>query len=127
MPKVLVLKAQGCEVKNFDIFGPILTGKDHITSWMLPAENSQHAQKCLRRVLKAICQKSLLHLFQQCLAPCNRLLWGSHARGLKTPFELSLAFWGILAVLTLVPAGGVATQLESRKAYLPPNYFFCGP
>ena len=74
-------------------------------------QNSQNAQKCLRRVLKVLSglraeslkrvSRTVQTLFRtggnslkQGFAPCKRLFWGSRPGGPKTPFALSLSTFG---------------------------------
>ena len=74
-------------------------------------QNSQNAQKCLRRVLKVIwglpaespkrVSRTVQTLFRtggNCMkrgfAPCTRLFWECHSGGPKTPFAPSLSTFG---------------------------------
>ena len=74
-------------------------------------QNSQNAQKCLRRVLKVVwglpaeSTKRVSHrpnpvshrgnCLKRGFAPCKRLFWESHSGGPKTPFAPSLSTFGL--------------------------------
>ena len=90
-------------------------------------QNSQNAQKCLRRVLKVIwglwaespkrVSRTVQALFRtgrnipkHSFALCKRLFWDSHSGGPKTPFALSLKhFWAFWLFRHLYQASRVAS------------------